>query len=513
MSIKILTKNSIDNTNIDGARANHFSAGMRSGIVKGAYNEGRLFTPASNKIALDSCELRISGHQVIIDSVEQIELQNAPSQPTRMSVIAEIKVNDSSVPTFRLFVQNQNVALIQDNLFKTNNGNGTYQLRIGNFTLGTTGLISDVVRTADIITGGGEGGIADIKFNATATQLSSSSQPEVNADYNEETKEWDLNFGIPAGSGSRVTIGGVEQPTWSADPVYQLSNPNLLINGDFRINQRGQTSYANTYKYTVDRWIQTVNRNTITVLEKGIRFAETTSGAYNWLLQSIEGFSNLLGKTVTLSCKISNLVLAGNNALVLGMYNANTAYQIDDVIGTTNITNDGVYSVTIDIPNSLSKTHLNVAFVLPYGDGTASVDIEWVKLEIGSIATPFSPRPYAEELALCQRYYYRMSGTSTSDKLVSFGLSNGSQAFFPFIFPTTLRVNPTLLFSYGDIDCYNGVSGGAITISNLVFSAPTAEYNQATFRADVTGTSAKDVLMLRIKKGTTSYIAVDSEIY
>ena len=117
MSIKILTKNFIDNTNIDGARANHFSAGMRSGIVKGAYNEGRLFTPASNKIALDSCELRISGHQVIIDSVEQIELQNAPSQSTRMSVIAEIKVDDSSVPTFRLFVQNQNVSLNHLNHF------------------------------------------------------------------------------------------------------------------------------------------------------------------------------------------------------------------------------------------------------------------------------------------------------------------------------------------------------------------------------------------------------------
>lgn len=217
MSIKILTQNSIDNTNIDGARQNHFSAGMRSGIVKGAFNEGKFFASASNIIALDSCELIISGHQVVIDSTETITLNDRPSTPTKYSMIAEIQVSDSSVPSFRLFIQPANVSLKKDNLFKTNNGSGIYQLRIGNFTLGTTGLISDVVRTADIITGGGEGGIADIKFNATATQLSSSSQPEVNADYNEETKEWDLHFGIPAGGGSRVTIGGVEQPTWSAD--------------------------------------------------------------------------------------------------------------------------------------------------------------------------------------------------------------------------------------------------------------------------------------------------------
>lgn len=217
MAITILTKNSIDNTNIDGARQNHFSAGMRSGIVKGAFNEGRFFASASNVIALDTCELRISGHQVIIDSIEAITLNDKPSTPTKYSMIAEIQVNDISVPSFSLFIQPSNIKLREDNLFKTEKGNGIYQLRIGNFTLGTTGLISDVVRTADIITGGGEGGIADIKFNATATQLSSSSQPEVNADYNEETKEWDLNFGIPAGSGTNVTIGGVIQGEWSAD--------------------------------------------------------------------------------------------------------------------------------------------------------------------------------------------------------------------------------------------------------------------------------------------------------
>ena len=38
------------------------------------------------------------------------------------------------------------------------------------------------------------------------------------------------------------------------------------------------------------------------------------------------------------------------------------------------------------------------------GNG-ASVTLKWVKLEKGSIATPFVPRLYAEELAMCQRYF------------------------------------------------------------------------------------------------------------
>ena len=38
--IRILTKNLIENKNIDGARANHFNAGQLSGIVAGALNSG-----------------------------------------------------------------------------------------------------------------------------------------------------------------------------------------------------------------------------------------------------------------------------------------------------------------------------------------------------------------------------------------------------------------------------------------------------------------------------------------
>ena len=35
-----------------------------------------------------------------------------------------------------------------------------------------------------------------------------------------------------------------------------ISNANLLINGNFQVNQRGQTTYiqTNTWKYSVDRW-------------------------------------------------------------------------------------------------------------------------------------------------------------------------------------------------------------------------------------------------------------------
>lgn len=232
MSIKILTKNSIDNTNIDGARQNHFSAGMRSGIVKGAFNEGKFFASASNIIALDSCELRISGHQVVIDSTETITLNDRPSTPTKYSMIAEIQVSDSSVPSFRLFIQPANVELKKDNLFKTDNGSGTYQLRIGNFTLNSDGNITDVFRTTDIITGG-NGAVSDIVFNASAIKLSADSEPEANVDYNEETGEYDFVVGIPVGSGegnTDLTNYYTKDETYSKEEVDNLIG-NIEVSG------------------------------------------------------------------------------------------------------------------------------------------------------------------------------------------------------------------------------------------------------------------------------------------
>lgn len=203
MSIKILTKNGVDVTNIDAARQFNFSAGMRSGIVKGAFNEGTLFASSNNTIALDTCELIISGHRVIIESVQSITLANAPSVNTKKSLFAEIVVSENSLPTFRLFVEPSTYNLRQDNLFKNNMGNGTYQIEIGTFLHKTDGTITDVFRTINIITGGygtgGDSSVEDIEFNAIAVSLSSDSQPTVNIDYNEDTKQYDFTLGIPKG--------------------------------------------------------------------------------------------------------------------------------------------------------------------------------------------------------------------------------------------------------------------------------------------------------------------------
>lgn len=205
MAIKILTKNSIENTNIDGARANNFNAGRRSGIVKGVLNEGRFFASSSNVIALDTCELRLCGHRVVIDSIEYKTFTNTPSSDIRYSLVAQISVDINADVTFALNTQLASTALVQDNLDET--GIGVYELEIGRFTLNTSGEIEDVVRTADIITGGtgqgGESGNLNIGTVITTT-LAAGLDAEVDIEnrYNpQDNKTYtDFSFSIPQGA-------------------------------------------------------------------------------------------------------------------------------------------------------------------------------------------------------------------------------------------------------------------------------------------------------------------------
>lgn len=261
MSIKILTKSGEEITAIDDARAYNFDAGNKSGIVKGALNEGKLFLVSSNVIGLDSCELRISGHRIVIDSAESITMANRPSVATRYSMIAEVVVSDASVPSFRLFIQPAKTELIQQNLYKTLNGNGTYQLRIGNFTLGTDGLISDIVRTADVISGA-TNGVGDIEFNVTTETIAGDLEPEVNVDFNEETKKYDMHFALPLSSGTSVIENGEVVKRFNADSKVDKEEGKGLSTNDFTTAEKDKLAGLSNYNDTeIKNTIQNLQNN------------------------------------------------------------------------------------------------------------------------------------------------------------------------------------------------------------------------------------------------------------
>ena len=186
----------------------------------------------------------------------------------------------------------------------------------------------------------------------------------------------------------------VEEYNHLKNTVESFSNPNLLINGDFRVNQRGQTTYGGTAnKFCVDRW--KLQEDTLSYDVATKTFTNTSTEKWGYFYQKLEDSSLLIGKTVTMSAKVDGVI----------------------------------YSKTVNIPSTLSNGslgYLNIPkgnmYLNVYSDGligfvfglksNSSEIVEYVKLEFGSIVTPFTPRPYGEELEKCKRYFQNIWTTA-----------------------------------------------------------------------------------------------------
>jgi hypothetical protein len=104
------------------------------------------------------------------------------------------------------------------------------------------------------------------------------------------------------------------------------------------------------------------------------------------------------------------------------------------------------------------------------GTNGATFYITGVQLEVGSTATSFDYRPYGTELALCQRYYYKIAeGGSAYTQFGAGRAFSGTEGNGIVPFPVPMRSAPT--FAYlgvlGDYDFSpTAITGGAVPASN-----------------------------------------------
>ena len=168
-----------------------------------------------------------------------------------------------------------------------------------------------------------------------------------------------------------------------------LSSPNLLINPDFVINQRGESVYS-AAGYTVDGW-KISGDLTVTV---GDSVTLTPAGTAEFYQPLEVPYSSLAGRNIAVSASID-----GNAVSCVG-----TVPEAEP-IATSRIayTSIGDTGWQLGLSWSAVKNYFYVRLVA--ADGAVPITLEWIKLELGKAATPFTPPDQAAELAKCQRYY------------------------------------------------------------------------------------------------------------
>lgn len=212
--------------------------------------------------------------------------------------------------------------------------------------------------------------------------------------------------------------------------LSQLSNSSFLINGDFKkpINQRGKNKYVESGKYTIDRWIflsdntDTSTQNFLQLNNQYISiygYANSKHAQFQQLVEHPEFYMNQ-NVSVSVKYRISN----GQNKNNFRIYGRITSSQNNKWLYNDQLIPDGqwhVYTKTFKVEYIDSLTSfipvwiscINFDFetqsIVSNLDENCQIDIEYAKAEIGDISTPFIPRLYSEELALCKRYYQKVT--------------------------------------------------------------------------------------------------------
>jgi len=192
---------------------------------------------------------------------------------------------------------------------------------------------------------------------------------------------------------------------------------NRIINGAFVINQRGYTSGTNLASgaYGLDRW-KSGFTNTALTFTAGSQSTTVTISTSGVLQQIIER-ENMPAGTYTLS------------------WTGTATGRVYNVGGTA-----PTYAASPIIVSLDGLANVVVEFTASGGSRTLSL----VQLEGGNVFSPFQYRHRQQELALCQRYYIRLSDGFA---LVGSGFALTTTQFRCAIPTPPMRATPSYAFN------------------------------------------------------------------
>jgi hypothetical protein len=273
-------------------------------------------------------------------------------------------------------------------------------------------------------------------------------------------------------SGASITVS-TSIATYAVDRMSSYHNvPPAVVTA-----QQSTLGNAKSYKVTTT----TAPSGTLTGL-----------GRIHALVYLMEGqdafFAN--GQTVTLSFRVETN-WTGNLAVRLGNGDWSKSYIVDAAVVS------GVNEVAVSVPleaNTVSTNDNTAGLVVEIGttnedtlqtstEGSwlsgefrcLTTSTQWSKtagnfinvtelqLEVGDTATPFEHRSYGDELARCQRYYYKQS-TSLSDYAHPITINDVGNTYraVTIQLPVTMRAAPTLGYAVGGNYTSNPSSTGSV---------------------------------------------------
>lgn len=225
-----------------------------------------------------------------------------------------------------------------------------------------------------------------------------------------------------------------------------LAPMNLLINGDFQINQRGKNEYT-TNGYSLDMWklfSDSGGSYSLTKLENGVRLTSNLSSSN--LVQLLQKVSMSGKKEYTLVAKV--ISVSGDSVKLVTRNNASGNYIKKTLEVGENI---------IKIPTGFDRDDIYIEVY-----GTGYVEVEYIYLFEGDIVYPHAKEEHSTAKMRCKRYAYKMIATSIGY------VGNNGNIYIPLAFMKDMVSIPTVTYSGNKITLYgNSISDSYSAITSI----------------------------------------------
>jgi hypothetical protein len=281
---------------------------------------------------------------------------------------------------------------------------------------------------------------------------------------------------------TQITMGQAATLTSiNTGQIGGLRNP--IINGDMQVQQRAAVNLSATAQYGLcDQWMilaaggsgfsgtdaVTTGLTTSSGVMYGVNSASWTAGAFTWQ-QRMEAANTYRfnSKALTVSCKLYQNT-GGSRTFACALYKANTKNTFSGTTllqtsSTTVAVASGSYVDASFAFNALGATDAsNGLMVVIYDNATNTVVskaylIGDVRIDIGTVATPFETLDYGIQLLRCQRYYQIV--TNNAAYFIPFN-STGAAAYvavLPYVeFQAEMLAAPTMTYAWGTLSNVTG---------------------------------------------------------